>query len=733
MDSLTSLLVLTLLYTADGNTVHYHTGRNLTQVPTDAIPSDAHTVRLSHNRISRLGSGFTSAPYIRYLFIDDNRVNNLSPQTFHPLRKLLVLDLDRNFIVSLRDSTFSALATLSDLILSNNLISAVSARAFHGLTSLEFLELSGNRLSVVPAQAVRLVPSERLLLVLLMLNNISRIPGDITSLHPSASYQFHGNPLHCPDETLNSSRDDMFYVDNMPRWPVMWSYVIETEGSRRFAGKFFFIKSRHEHFGVAPNTFLVNEHHDVRLPEVPTGKYAGYPTAWITPTGRHRAHGKALTVQNFTADDAGLYRYVRDVPGTAMSGQVDLLLCLHRPAEDGQEPEKTTTSPPADFSPQDRKNGTADICVGSTNQSCCFNGSGLPSFHPEFCDAGSTNTDSTLAKPVPTLILGIVSVIFATLMMLFPAALFRWRKRGRRGENGGTVGATLRAAGAQSMAVCIPLHPLPRLTELRGTDWAGMNLGAVQLHRVAGASPADTIGTIEAQVHHYENTDADEYASAAPPPLPGDGETAADAVNTGVPEGVPEQPAFQIGEDLDMPYGVAAANALYHDQREGTAPNPSTSVLANEHTSSADLAEATYSATDANQAHTITTDLHRQQTAHTEHIAAEANTPLRRQCTAPNRRSLTSEHARSGTQATYGATDANQAHTITTDLYRQQTAHTEHIAPGADTPLCRQCTAPNRRSLTFEHPRSGTEATYGATDDNRKGTVTVGLYGQQID
>ncbi|KAI8493493.1 hypothetical protein Bbelb_288900 [Branchiostoma belcheri] len=689
---LTALFVLTVLSTAAGKTVDY-TGRNLTQVPTDAFTPDAHTVRLSHNRISRLGSGFTSAPRVRYLIIDNNRVNNLSPQSFQPLRELLFLDLDRNCVVSLRDFTFSALATLSDLILSNNLISTVSARAFHGLTSLEFLELSGNRLSAVPAQAVRLIPGERLLLVLLMVNNISHIPGDIASLHPSASYKFHGNPLRCPDEQQNSSREDVINAEDIrrPSPPVVWTYVVDTlEGGRRLSGNLLFIKDLHKYFGVAPKTFYVSEHLSVHLPEIPVDRFVDYPTAWITPTGRRPVPaGKALTIEDFTAEDSGLYTYVRDVPGTTRSICFDMMVCLHRPAEGGQKPdETTTTSPSDDVSPQDRKNSTDDICASSpANQSCsCFNGARSPSFHhPTFCDAGSTNSDS---KPTRLLIiLGIAS------MMLCSVAVFCWRKRqGRSGENGGSAGAAVRA-GAQAMAVCIPLHPLPRLTELstegepnasllshlRGTEsWAAMKMGATQytsgLHRATGARPAEPIGTTEAQVHHYENADADEYASTAPRPLPDDEETAADAVNTSVPEGVSEQPAFQIGDGLEMPYGVAAANAMY--QRGGTAPNPSASVLTNEHTSSTDLTDsAAYTAIHDNpvEAQNVTTDFYRQQTTHTEHIATEANTPLYRRDTAPNRRSLTSEHAHSGNDATlYYATDDNGKGTVTSGLYGQQ-------------------------------------------------------------
>ncbi|XP_019630598.1 PREDICTED: amphoterin-induced protein 2-like [Branchiostoma belcheri] len=311
MQPTTSLFVLTLLTTTVGKTVDY-TGRKLTHVPIDSIASDAHTVRLSDNEISHLGS-FHSTPHIRYLFMDNNRVNNLSPQTFQTLRELLVLDLDRNDIGTLRDFTFSALATLSDLLLSNNLISAISERAFHGLASLEFLELSGNRLSVFPREAIRLIPSKQLMLVLLMVNNISRIPGDIKSLHPSASYQFQGNPLLCPEE--DSSRDDSPNVENVSVWPNIRPYGVNTLRNRTLVMKFFFIKGRHNYFGVLPNTFYVNEHYDFNLPEVAVERSVGY-YVWNTPTGRRLVPAtKALEVEDFLAEDSGMYTCVRDKTG----------------------------------------------------------------------------------------------------------------------------------------------------------------------------------------------------------------------------------------------------------------------------------------------------------------------------------------------------------------------------------------------------------------------------------
>ncbi|XP_066271887.1 amphoterin-induced protein 2-like [Branchiostoma lanceolatum] len=346
MESATSFVMLTLLTTTVGKTVDY-TGRNLTHVPIDSITPDAHSVRLSDNNICHLGS-FNTTPYIRYLFIDNNRVNNLSSQTFQRLGELRVLDLDRNYIVSLRDFVFSDLAALWNLFLSNNLISAISERAFHGLASLEFLELSGNRLSAVPMQAIRLIPSKQLLLVSLMVNNISQIPGDLTSAHLSASYQFQGNPLRCPDEHV--SRNGVFDFDDLDKWPRTKHYTVISEHNRSFVEKFFLVKSRYKYFGVLPNTFYVSAHLSFDLPFLE--KFGGHEHVdsyfWDTPSGRHMVEPttKALEVEDFTAEDSGMYRNVLKRRGRKITNYWDMLLCLKPQPKEKQEQEMAV--PPSD-------------------------------------------------------------------------------------------------------------------------------------------------------------------------------------------------------------------------------------------------------------------------------------------------------------------------------------------------------------------------------------------------
>eukprot|EP00058_Branchiostoma_floridae_P005211 XP_002590699.1 hypothetical protein BRAFLDRAFT_89503 [Branchiostoma floridae] len=616
------------------------TGRDLQHVPLDSITQDVYTVTLSGNKISNLGS-FNTTPHIRYLCIDNNRVNNLSPRTFQGMCELRHLDLNRNYIVSLRDFIFSDLTALWNLLLSNNLISAISERAFHGLASLQFLGLAGNRLSVFPAQAIGLIPSKQLLLVSLMVNSMSQIPGDIKSAHPSASYQLQGNPLRCPEKQV--AREDMINVADMDSWPVRRFYAIDTdpELNRPIVKNVFFMKSRHKYFGVIPSTNYVTEHHSVALPLVqlarPNHELEHY--TWYTPTGRYvvRPLTEKLDIQNFTAKNSG--RYTSEMVSGTKSHHMDLLLCLDWRRKEDQK-ESTTIPPSKTFSPRGIENET-DICEGSTDKSCCSYWLAFkPSFHQKFCVVANSQDNPSISFIIP-----IITVV-AILMILFPIALVCWRKRGAsREDNRPTAGATLNM-GAQAMGVCGPRHTLPEVTggstegesdpnafplrrlRSRESHWFAMEMGTTTVY---------TVGTTEAQVHHYDNaSDADEEGqhhspSAPPPPLPFREHNVAHAVL----EGPSEQPAFQIGnaetgEEI-MPYGVAAGNSLYERASDG---NRGTFV-ASEHDASAISAstvaadpceidangteERLYAAADANALHqqeTVTSELYGRQTDH---------------------------------------------------------------------------------------------------------------------
>eukprot|EP00058_Branchiostoma_floridae_P003114 XP_002588602.1 hypothetical protein BRAFLDRAFT_107517 [Branchiostoma floridae] len=714
MESATCLFILTLLTTIVGKTVHY-TDRNLTQVPIDAITPDVYSVKLSNNKISHLDS-FNSTPYIRYLFIDNNRVNNLFPQTFQRLDKLRILDLDRNYIVILRDFIFSDLSALLDLFLSNNLISAVSERAFYGLASLEFLELSGNRLSSVPMQAIKLISSKQLLSVLLRVNNISHIPQDLKSAHPSTTYQLQGNPLHCSD--AQGSHDDEFNIANMDKWPIITPYIINTEHNRTFVERHFLLKSHYKNFAVVPTTFYATDHISFLLPFFIYDDLVD-SFFWNTPTGRHlvKPATKPFVVEDFTAEDSGMYTNEASRQGSTNTFYSDLLLCLiHRLKE---TKEKNTTMSPSDDFLQQRKNNT-DTCSGSTNQSCCsywlvFKSS----FYKKFCVDGNTNSGEK------HIVLALALLGLFSLGVLSHIALFRWRKQQPRREHISTASTTLHI-GVQAMAVCIPHHNLLELTDhsreeessqntfplrrLRSIEVnrSAMTMGATQytssFRCVAEARQADTDGTTEAQVHHYDNddaSDADEeeqyhqYASAAPPPLPVYEDTASKVLV----EEESDQPAFHVGStetgEEEMPYGVAAANSLY--QRD-TAPNHR--GLTSEHACSS---SSNNCAIEGNQME------------ESFHVVAEANSLYHQDATA-NRRTLTGEHA-CNASANYCAIEGNQLE------------ESFHVAAEANT-LYHQNTTANFTTFTREYA-GRTTAYDSAADPIQTETVVTAMYIQQ--
>eukprot|EP00058_Branchiostoma_floridae_P013954 XP_002599442.1 hypothetical protein BRAFLDRAFT_81060 [Branchiostoma floridae] len=382
--------------------------------------------------------------------------------------ELRFLNLNINYIVSLRDFIFSDQAALWNLLLSNNLISAISERAFHGLASLQFLGLAGNRLSVYPAQAIGLIPSNQLSLVSLMVNSISQIPGDIKSTHPFASYQLQGNPLHCPDKQVNP--EDMINVADIDLWPLQRFYVVDTDPdlNRSIVTQVFFIKSRHEYFGVLPRIYYVSEGGFVALPLLTSLDPSVEHYTWYTPTGRKivMRHNKTLEIGAFTEEDTGWYTS-EVVIGTKIY-HCDLLLCVDWRSKKDQK-QSTTISSSENFSQENSRE-----------------------------------------KPTVTFIIPITSAV-AKISQNGSHAIFHVRRA----------------------------RPL-----------------------------AYTIGTTEAQVHHYDNVDASDadeegqhhIVSAPPPPLSVREGNAAHAVL----EGASEQLALQVetGEEA-MPYGTAAENSLY--------------------------------------------------------------------------------------------------------------------------------------------------------------------------
>ncbi|KAI8498444.1 hypothetical protein Bbelb_236460 [Branchiostoma belcheri] len=501
------------------------TGRDLTHVPTHNITPDTHTLKLSDNDITDLGSFNTTYNNLRFLFISNNKVKEISPLTFRGLRELVLLDLDQNYVDSLHDFIFSTLESLTDLVLSNNLISVVSENAFCGLASLEFLELSGNRISVFPVQAFKLIPSKDLKLVLLRANNISKMYATRLA-HPNTTFDVQGNPLQCPDGPIcvadyNSEHTPTIREDNGVRLSVYT--MIHTAHSRPFIKKAVFIKSRYKYMGVLPLMLCVLENIPIRLPAPAGSLPASSSFYWNTPRGCYglKSIRDSYVIKNFTAKDAGVYSLVADRGSVKL--KYDLVLCtIQHPDKKSKRKRPKTENVPV-------KNNT-DICLRSKNQSSVSS----ESLDRELCARGNVTSETDKTHKPNTVFIISVTVTAVLSMVCLGAIVFWMKHRQASRDNSHAAASASVRVGLQAMVVAISVdnvdNPNTGLSRyLQGTEAAQSTTGPQ-----CAAEPA-TAGLTQAEVHHYCKDDTSthsedpsddgevlkhQYASAAPPPEP---------------------------------------------------------------------------------------------------------------------------------------------------------------------------------------------------------------------
>ncbi|XP_076460570.1 slit homolog 2 protein-like isoform X2 [Babylonia areolata] len=84
------------------------------------------------------------------LYLDDNKIQRIPPDTIGVLTKLKRLDLSHNKLVTLPERIFANLTQLNTLILSYNNLQCTAATSFYGLKELRILSLHGNNLSTIP-------------------------------------------------------------------------------------------------------------------------------------------------------------------------------------------------------------------------------------------------------------------------------------------------------------------------------------------------------------------------------------------------------------------------------------------------------------------------------------------------------------------------------------------------------------------------------------------------------
>ena len=116
------------------------------------ITTESHD-SLSGNEIVALpASLFESVPLLSQLRLENNKLSVLSSRLFHPLTRLVLMDLSANSLQADCDSclsrkSFKGLGSLIVLNLSRNQISSVQPEMFSDLTNLQSLDMSANTIN----------------------------------------------------------------------------------------------------------------------------------------------------------------------------------------------------------------------------------------------------------------------------------------------------------------------------------------------------------------------------------------------------------------------------------------------------------------------------------------------------------------------------------------------------------------------------------------------------------
>ena len=125
-------------------------GSEITQIPTQDLPSDVTELRFTRARIPEIhDNAFSKFTKLRSLEISDCHVKSISPSAFSNLINLRSLTLFGNGIEDLPEKVFKDLHNLETLYLNNNALKCLRKGLFSSLTKLRILSLFDNALSSI--------------------------------------------------------------------------------------------------------------------------------------------------------------------------------------------------------------------------------------------------------------------------------------------------------------------------------------------------------------------------------------------------------------------------------------------------------------------------------------------------------------------------------------------------------------------------------------------------------
>ena len=146
---------------------HDHTdcqSRNL-----DRIPSQCHTtvyLVFSLNNLQFIDqTSFAAYENLRFVFLDNNRIRNITPGAFSACHQLRYLYLQMNPLIRLRGDTFLGASSLEQLYLTDTSLEVIESDAFRGLSSIQRIYLNNNHLRTLPNNVFHNLQTLQILLI----------------------------------------------------------------------------------------------------------------------------------------------------------------------------------------------------------------------------------------------------------------------------------------------------------------------------------------------------------------------------------------------------------------------------------------------------------------------------------------------------------------------------------------------------------------------------------------
>ena len=149
---------------------------------------------LLSNKLTDTKFAFTLPRTLLVLTLDENKIVEISPESFSKLTKLIRLWLDSNYITAIHIDSLRGLSSLESLSFRNNRIQKIAAGSFQDLTELNYLNLENSELHTLDSDVFNGLKT----LKYLYLNkcNITRImKGAFDNLGNLCYLSLPGNPI----------------------------------------------------------------------------------------------------------------------------------------------------------------------------------------------------------------------------------------------------------------------------------------------------------------------------------------------------------------------------------------------------------------------------------------------------------------------------------------------------------------------------------------------------------